>query len=148
MRTLARTVLRVLVHMLIIPVIKGAAFMAFASLAFHMLVAGSLVGALRQLLVFHNHLEGAIIGCFVPGFFNVLRAIGNVQLDTDFGPNFGGVGLSQDAELAPMFRDGSGQDKIEYINPATGLPLINPTPGGFGGVDIHNNPYGGSHNEW
>lgn len=148
MRALARTVLRVLVHMLIIPVIKGAAFMAFASLAFHMLGAVSLAGAMRQLLVANNYVEGAIIGSFVPGFFNVLQAIRNVRLDTDIEPNVGGVGLSQDVELAPMFRDGSGQDKIEYINPATGLPLMNPTPGGFGGVDIHNNPYGGSHNEW
>lgn len=134
MRTTARTALRVLVHMLIIPVIKGAAFMAFASLAFHMLGAGSLVGAMRQLLVADNYLDGAIIGCCVPGFFNVLRAIGNVPLDTDLEQDFGGVGLPQ--------------ERMEHFNPATGLPLVNPSPGGLGGVDIHNNSYGGSHNEW
>lgn len=39
-------------------------------------------------------------------------------------------------------------DNNDYINPPTSLPLMNPGACAHGGVDIHNNWYGSSSNEF
>lgn len=126
------TIIRILFHVLVVPAMKGIAFGIICLTVVRMLGAGSVSGALHQLLIADNYVGGAMLGS-VLGFFNVVRTGGTVPMHGDSAADFSNSGLSK--------------DKVELFNPATGLPLVNPDAGSAG-IDIHNNSYGSSHNEW
>jgi hypothetical protein len=125
-------IMRILFHALVIPMMRGIAFGIFCVTTVRMLGSGSISGALRQLLIADNYVGGAMLGS-VLGFFNVVRTGDTVPVHGD--------------SAADLSNSGLGKDKVELFNPATGLPLVNPDAGSAG-IDIHNNSYGSSHNEW
>lgn len=125
-------IMRILFHAVAVPTIKGIAFGIFCVTTVRMLGSGSISEALRQLLIADNYVGGAMLG-LVLGFFNVVRTGGTILVHCDIEPDFSN----------PHW----GKDRVELFNPSTGLPLVNPDAGSAG-IDIHNNSYGSSHNEW
>ncbi|MEV4780116.1 hypothetical protein [Burkholderia sp. LMU1-1-1.1] len=125
--------MRIVYGALIVPIMQGIALCIFLLKAVDMLGAGSVTGALRQLLIVDNLAGGVMLG-LVFGLINAVRVGGTLPTHEDIEPDFSNSGL--------------GKDRVELFNPATGLPLVNPEAGSVGGVDIHNNSYGGSQNEW
>jgi hypothetical protein len=124
-----RNFFSILVHVIFLPLAKSIAGMTILMMAIHMLGTSSFAEALKQLLVRENYSEGVVFGGLV-GFFKMLGAVGTVPLESNFID-------------VPTAIDGN-----DYINPATGLPLINPGAGAHGGIDIHNNWHGSSSNEF
>ncbi|QJD91674.1 hypothetical protein HH213_17225 [Duganella dendranthematis] len=124
-----RNFIRVLVHIICLPMVKATASMTIFMMIIHMLQASGFADVLRQLMRRETYEDGMVIGGIV-GVFKVLGAIGTVPMESNFS------------------NAGPGIDNNEYINPATGLPLINPEAGAHGGIDIHNNFYGSSSNEF
>jgi hypothetical protein len=129
MRRYFRNFIRIIVYVIFLPMAKTMAGMTIFMMAIHMLGSGGLADALKQLMVGDIYEDGLVFGGIV-GIFKVIGAIGTVPLES----NFSG---------APSAIDGN-----DYINPATGLPLINPGAGAHGGIDIHNNWHGSSCNEF
>lgn len=124
-----RNSIRIFFHGLLLPMAKSIALMTIVMMVIGMLGASSFYDALKQLAVGENYSLGLIIGG-IGGFIRASGAISAVPLESNFSHGVPDI------------------DGNDYINPATGLPLINPGAGAHGGIDIHNNFYGSSSNEF